>query len=64
MMEDPVTMLQYFKEHAVKVEKAQDMTAAELENRFTIGVLTDVDKPDYIKEYQQIRDKACKGKIC
>jgi 2-oxoglutarate ferredoxin oxidoreductase subunit beta len=64
MMEDPVTMLQYFKEHAVKVEKAQDMTAAELESRFTIGVLTDVDKPDYIKEYQQIRDKACKGKIC
>jgi len=63
-MGDPVTMLKYFKDHAVTVEKAQDMTAAELEDRFTIGVLTDVDKPDYIKEYQKIRDRACKSKRC
>ena len=63
-MGDPVTMLQYFKDHAVTVAKALDMTAAELEDRFTIGVLTDVDKPDYIKEYQKIRDRACKSKRC
>jgi 2-oxoglutarate ferredoxin oxidoreductase subunit beta len=63
-MGDPVTMLQYFKDHAVTVAKAQDMSATELEDRFTIGVLTDVDKPDYIKEYQKIRDQACKSKRC
>jgi 2-oxoglutarate ferredoxin oxidoreductase subunit beta len=63
-MGDPVTMLQYFKDHAVTVAKAQDMSAAELADRFTIGVLTDVDKPDYIKEYQKIRDIACKSKRC
>jgi len=63
-MGKPVVMLKHFKDHAVKVEKARDMTAAELENHFTIGVLTDIDKPDYIREYQQIRNKACKSKKC
>ena len=57
-MPDPVTMLQYFKDNAVKVERAQKMTPVELADRFTIGVLTDISKPDYIEEYKYIQDRA------
>ena len=57
-MGDPVKMMQWMKDHAVTVEKASEMTAGQMEDRFTIGVLTDVDKPVYTEEYQKIREKA------
>jgi 2-oxoglutarate ferredoxin oxidoreductase subunit beta len=58
LMGDPVTMMKSFRDQAVTVEKAQDMDADALKDRFTIGVLTDVEKPVYIQEYQRIRDQA------
>ncbi len=61
-MADPVTMLQSFKDKAVKIENAQNMTPDELADRFTIGVLADISKPDYIEQYKQIQDRAQKGK--
>lgn len=57
-MGDPVTMLRYFKEHAVSVDRATKMSEEELGGRFTIGVLADVDKPNYLEEYQKIRERA------
>jgi len=60
-MADPVTMLRSFRDHAVKIEKVKDIKEVELADRFTIGVLTDIAKPDYIKQYQQIRDRAVRG---
>ena len=59
-MSDPVTMMKWLRDHAVKVEKAKDMEPEELEGKFTIGILADVDKPVYTEEYEKIREKAKK----
>ena len=55
-MGDPVRMLKWFNEHAVTVEKAKDMSPESLRDRFSIGILADVEKPIYTEEYQHIRD--------
>ncbi len=55
---DPVAYQMWMKEHAVSVKKAAKMSVEELEDKFTIGILADIDKPSYIEEYQKIRDKA------
>jgi 2-oxoglutarate ferredoxin oxidoreductase subunit beta len=57
-MGNPVQMLKWFKEHAVTVEKAKDMTAEALEDKFTIGILADLEKPVYTEEYQKVRDRS------
>ncbi|MBW1743900.1 MAG: 2-oxoacid:ferredoxin oxidoreductase subunit beta, partial [Deltaproteobacteria bacterium] len=57
-MGDPVEMMKWLKDHAVTTKKADKMTPDALEDKFTIGVLTDVKKPIYTKEYQQIRKRA------
>ena len=53
-----VDMLRWQKESAVKIDKAQTMTAEELTGKFTIGVLEDRDLPVYTQEYHKIRDAA------
>jgi len=57
-MGNPVTMMQWLKDHAVPVEKAREMKAESLKDMFTIGVLADVEKPIYTEEYQRICDQA------
>ncbi len=57
-MGDPVTMLQWLKDHAVTIEKARKMTSDLPEDKFTIGILADVEKPIYTEEYQKIRDQS------
>jgi len=57
-MGDPVTMLNWFKEHAVSKDTGSSMPPDSLDDNFTIGILADVDKPDYIAEYQKIRQMA------
>jgi 2-oxoglutarate ferredoxin oxidoreductase subunit beta len=57
-MGDPVVMMKWLKDHAVTVKKAKGMSAEEMEDRFTIGVLQDVEKPVYTEEYRKIRDRA------
>ena len=61
-MGDPVTMLNWFKEHAVSKDNGSSMPPDSLDDNFTIGILADVDKPDYIAEYQKIRQKAQRKK--
>ena len=60
-MSDPVTMMKWFKEHAVTTKRAKKMSPDELRDKFSIGVLTDIDKPSYTEEYQKIRDRAKKS---
>jgi len=60
-LRDPVTMMKWFKDHAVTVEKAADMDAEAMKGRFTIGVLADEEKPIYTQEYEAIRKKAGKA---
>ena len=57
-MEDPITMMKWMKDHAVTREKAEKMTEESLEDKFTIGVLTDVEKPYYTEEYKKICEMA------
>jgi len=57
-MGDPVEMMKWLKDHAVTTKKADKMTPDALEDKFTIGVLADVEKPVYTKEYQEIRKRA------
>jgi 2-oxoglutarate ferredoxin oxidoreductase subunit beta len=57
-MGDPVEMMRWLKDHAVTTKKAEKMPPDALEGRFTIGVLADVEKPVYTKEYEQIRKRA------
>jgi 2-oxoglutarate ferredoxin oxidoreductase subunit beta len=54
----PVEMMRQQKELAVRIEKAQTMSPAELEGKITIGTLVDRDLPIYTEEYQRIRDAA------
>ncbi len=55
-----VDMLKRFKDEAVPVNKANKMQKKDLEEKFTIGILADLEKPDYIKEYQSIKERAKK----
>jgi 2-oxoglutarate ferredoxin oxidoreductase subunit beta len=55
---DAVDMLRWQKEEAVRIEKAQSMTAEELAGKVTIGVLVDRDLPIYSQEYKKIRETA------
>ena len=57
-MGNPVTMMEWFKENAVTVEKARDIKPSSMEDKFTIGVLADVEKPVYTEEYRKIQEKA------
>jgi 2-oxoglutarate ferredoxin oxidoreductase subunit beta len=57
-MSDPVTMMKWFRDDAVTVKRAAKMIPESLEEKFTIGILTDVEKPIYTEEYQKIRDRA------
>ncbi len=57
-MPDPVTMMNWFKDSAVSVEKASEMPAEELAGRIPIGVLTDIEKPNYLKQYDLVRERA------
>jgi 2-oxoglutarate ferredoxin oxidoreductase subunit beta len=59
-MADPVTMLQWFKDCAVTTETASTMAPDSLHDKFTIGILADVKKPNYIEEYRKIQRKAQK----
>jgi 2-oxoglutarate ferredoxin oxidoreductase subunit beta len=57
-MGDPVTMMKWLRDHAVPLDKSRDMPPESLKDKFTIGVLCDMEKPIYTEEYQKIREKA------
>ena len=57
-MGHPVTMMEWMRDRAVTVEKADKMAPEELEDKFTIGILADEEKPIYTEEYDKIRDRA------
>jgi 2-oxoglutarate ferredoxin oxidoreductase subunit beta len=56
-MKDPVSMMKWFRDHAVTVEKVETMPPESLRDKFTIGVLTDVEKPVYTEDYQKMRER-------
>jgi 2-oxoglutarate/2-oxoacid ferredoxin oxidoreductase subunit beta len=50
-----VEMMAWQRDHAINVEKAGQMTAEELGDKFPIGVLVDRDLPAYQDEYEKVR---------
>jgi 2-oxoglutarate ferredoxin oxidoreductase subunit beta len=58
MMESPVEMLRRQKETAVRVERAEGMSAEQLKGKFTIGILADRDLPVYTEEYKKVQEAA------
>lgn len=55
---DPVTMMRYLKENSIKKEKADSMSPEEKKDKFIIGILADIDKPVYMEDYLQMREKS------
>ena len=55
-----VDMLRWQKENAVTAEKAKNMTREELEGKLVIGLIQELDYPEYTEEYQKIIDKLAK----
>ena len=53
-----VAMMESFKANAITVGRSAKMSAEELEGKFTIGVLADVDKPISTDEYRRIARQA------
>src|SRR5512136_1497465 len=54
----PVKMMKWFQEHAVAMDRARQMKDEELEDKISIGVLTDLDKPSFLEKYQIVREQA------
>jgi len=52
-----VKMIMWQKEHSVSVTAAEKMTPEQLEGKFVTGVLHDMEKPEYLEEYQKIIDR-------
>ncbi|MBQ7077225.1 MAG: 2-oxoacid:ferredoxin oxidoreductase subunit beta [Lachnospiraceae bacterium] len=52
-----VDMMKYQRDNAVMQDKAVTMTAEELKGKVVIGVLAQVNYPEFTKEYQKIIDR-------
>lgn len=52
-----VRMIQAFKDIAVPVSKAAKLPPEKLEGKIIIGVLHNIERPEYIEQYQKIIDK-------
>ena len=57
-MGDAVAMMNWQKEHAIRIERAGDLSEEELKDKFTIGVLADRDLPIYTEQYDLVRQQA------
>ena len=57
-MGDAVAMMNWQKEHAVRIERVGDLSEEELKDKFTIGVLADRDLPIYTEQYDLVRQQA------
>jgi 2-oxoglutarate ferredoxin oxidoreductase subunit beta len=53
-LKSPVEMLKWQKENAVTVEKAEQLSEKEREDKIVIGVLVDRERPSYHEQYQSL----------
>ncbi len=52
-----VRMIQSMKDRAVPTSKAKSMSQEELADKWIIGTLHDIERPEYVEKYQEIIDK-------
>ncbi len=53
---DAPGMMQYFKESAISLEKAEHMDQKALDEKIVIGEFVDIQKPGYVSEYVKLRE--------
>ena len=59
-LKSPVEMTQWQKDNSVTVEKAKQLSSAELEGKIVIGTLVDIERPSYHEQYQNLLAKKSK----
>jgi 2-oxoglutarate ferredoxin oxidoreductase subunit beta len=52
-----VRMIQKMKDLAVPVSKAKEIPPEDMDGKYIIGTLHDIDRPEYVETYQKIIDK-------
>lgn len=57
----PVDMMMWFKENALSAPSFEKLTAGEVGEKFPIGVLVDLDEPEYTDRYKEIIKRAGGG---
>lgn len=50
-------MIQQLKEDSISVQKAKKIDAIDLTDKIVTGILVDVDKPEYVENYQKLIDR-------
>ncbi|MDI6753663.1 MAG: 2-oxoacid:ferredoxin oxidoreductase subunit beta [Thermodesulfobacteriota bacterium] len=53
-----IDMMKQQRDSAVPVEKARKMSPEEMEGKFEIGILVDREAPNYLEQYNKVRQKA------
>jgi 2-oxoglutarate ferredoxin oxidoreductase subunit beta len=53
-----IDMMNWQKDHAVPVEKARKMSPEESKDKISIGILTDIMRPVYNEEYENLKKRA------
>lgn len=52
-----VDMMMFYKENSIPVETARKMSDEEKTGKITIGVLHDIERPEFCEEYQKLIDR-------
>jgi 2-oxoglutarate ferredoxin oxidoreductase subunit beta len=53
-----IEMMKWQRDSAVPVEKARHMSPEEMKDKFEIGILVDREAPNYLEEYNKVRQRA------
>jgi 2-oxoglutarate ferredoxin oxidoreductase subunit beta len=53
-----IEMMKWQRDSAVPVEKARKMSPEEMEGKFEVGILVDREAPNYLEQYNKVRQKA------
>ena len=53
-----IEMMKWQRDSAVPVEKALKMKPEEMEDKFEVGILVDREAPNYLEQYNKVRQKA------
>ncbi|TKY91493.1 MAG: 2-oxoacid:ferredoxin oxidoreductase subunit beta [Candidatus Methanomarinus sp.] len=54
----PIEMMQWYKDNAIHYTAFKKLSTDEIDEQFPIGVLTDLDEPDYLERYSRIIKEA------
>jgi 2-oxoglutarate ferredoxin oxidoreductase subunit beta len=53
-----IEMMKWQRDSAVPVEKARQLSPEEMKKKFEVGILVDREAPNYLEEYDKVRQKA------